>query len=87
MVFGHQNFNHRKTGLPDLEPDVDMIRGLFHAVLPYAAANWPPQSDRNPINDRKVGLGEMPWEVLRSGQQKWREYTVEKLSQFTFAAN
>ena len=87
MAFGSHNFNHRKTGLPDLEPDVDVIRGLFHTVLPRNSEEWPPESDRNALNDRRVLPGDMPWKKIAAGQHEWRKYAIMKMRQFTFAAD
>ena len=73
-------------GKPDLEPDVAEILRTFHTVLPQTTADWPPESDINALTGSKVGLGQMAWELVKSGQADWRAYAKAKLSQFSFAA-
>ena len=86
IVLRSNNFNPRKTGKPDLEPDVAMMLRMLHTCLPWRIANWPQASDINALTGRKIGLGERAWEMIKSGQADWRDYASRKLTQFSFAA-
>ena len=86
IVLRSNNFNPRKTGKPDLEPDVAMMLRMLHTLLPWRLTDWPQASDINAFTGSKVGRGEMAWENLKAGQADWRAYATEKTTQFSFAA-